>query len=65
MSLGKRVGLGTERLQSSFQQLGMGLAVFTSGAVMVGGAIARAPSMDAILRVRVPSKGDLIEANCN
>ncbi len=42
MSLDKRVGLGTERLQSSFQQLGLGLAVFTSGAAMVGGAFALA-----------------------
>lgn len=42
MSLDKRVGLGTERLQSSFQQLGTGLSVFTAGAVMVGGAFALA-----------------------
>jgi TP901 family phage tail tape measure protein len=42
MSLDKRVGLGTERLQSSFQQLGTGLAVFSAGAVMVGGAFALA-----------------------
>jgi hypothetical protein len=42
MSLDKKVGLGTERLQSNFQQLGTGLAVFTAGAAMVGGAFALA-----------------------
>ena len=42
MSLDKKVGLGTEHLQSSFQQLGLGLAVFTAGAVMVGSAFALA-----------------------
>lgn len=41
-SLDQRVGLGTERLQTSFQQLGVGLAVFTAGAAMVGGAFALA-----------------------
>ncbi|MGQ0507548.1 MAG: phage tail tape measure protein, partial [Myxococcaceae bacterium] len=42
MTLDQRVGLGTERLQTSFQQLGVGLAVLTAGAVMMGGAFALA-----------------------
>jgi hypothetical protein len=42
MSLDQRVGLGTERIQSSFQQLGVGLAVFTAGAATVGAAFALA-----------------------
>ena len=33
MSLDRRVGLGTENIQSAFQQLGVGLAVFSAGAV--------------------------------
>lgn len=41
MSLDKRVGLGTESIQSSFQQLGVGLGVFTAGAATVGVAAAR------------------------
>lgn len=36
MSLDRRVGLGTENIQSAFQQLGVGLAVFTAGAAAVG-----------------------------
>ena len=35
MSLDRRVGLGTENIQSAFQQLGVGLAVFTAGAATV------------------------------
>src|SRR5512133_4223471 len=42
MSLDRRVGLGSERIQSSFQQLGFGMGVLASGAVMVGGAFALA-----------------------
>ncbi|MDP1826660.1 MAG: phage tail tape measure protein [Archangium sp.] len=42
LSLDKRVGLGTERIQSSFQQLGVGLAVFSAGAGVVAGAFALA-----------------------
>jgi TP901 family phage tail tape measure protein len=34
-SLDRRVGLGAERIQSSFQQIGSGLAVFTAGAAVV------------------------------
>ena len=41
-SLDKRVGLGTERLQTSFQQLGVGLGVFTAGAATVGAAFSLA-----------------------
>ncbi len=32
ISLDRKVGLGAERIQSSFQQLGVGLAVFSAGA---------------------------------
>ena len=42
MSLDRRVGLGTENIQSSFQQLGVGLAVFTAGAATVGAAFSLA-----------------------
>jgi len=42
MSLDQRVGLGTERLQTSFQQLGVGLAVFTAGAATLGAAFSLA-----------------------
>jgi TP901 family phage tail tape measure protein len=42
MSLDKRVGLGTSRIQSSFQQLGMGMSLLGTGAVMLGGAFALA-----------------------
>ncbi len=41
-SLDKRVGLGTENIQTSFQQLGVGLAVFTAGAATVGAAFSLA-----------------------
>jgi TP901 family phage tail tape measure protein len=42
LSLDKRVGLGTERITSSFRELGMGLSLMTAGAAMVGGAFALA-----------------------
>jgi TP901 family phage tail tape measure protein len=42
MSLDRRVGLGTERIQSAFQQLGVGLSVFTAGAATVGAAFSLA-----------------------
>ncbi len=42
MSLDRRVGLGTDSIQSSFQQLGVGLAVFTAGAATVGAAFSLA-----------------------
>jgi TP901 family phage tail tape measure protein len=42
MSLDRRVGLGTDSIQSSFQQLGVGLAVFTAGAATVGVAFSLA-----------------------
>lgn len=42
LSLDRRVGLGTERIQSSFQQLGVGLAVFSAGAGVVAGAFSLA-----------------------
>ena len=41
-SLDRRVGLGTDSIQSSFQQLGVGLAVFTAGAATVGAAFSLA-----------------------
>ena len=41
-SLDRRVGLGTENIQSAFQQLGVGLAVFTAGAATVGAAFSLA-----------------------
>ena len=42
LSLDRKVGLGTERIESSFQQLGVGLAVFSAGAGVVAGAFALA-----------------------
>ncbi|MDP1916425.1 MAG: phage tail tape measure protein [Myxococcales bacterium] len=42
LSLDKHVGLGTERIESAFQQLGVGLAVFSAGAGVVAGAFALA-----------------------
>jgi len=41
-SLDRRVGLGTDNIQSAFQQLGVGLAVFTAGAATVGAAFSLA-----------------------
>ena len=40
MSLDRRVGLGTDNIQSAFQQLGVGMAVFTAGAATVGASVA-------------------------
>ena len=42
MSLDRRVGLGADRIQTAFQQLGVGLAVFTAGAATVGAAFSLA-----------------------
>ena len=42
MSLDSRVGLGTDNIQSAFQQLGVGMAVFTAGAATVGAAFSLA-----------------------
>lgn len=42
MSLDRRVGLGAERIQTSFRQLGVGLAVLTAGAATVGAAFSLA-----------------------
>jgi TP901 family phage tail tape measure protein len=42
LSLDRKVGLGAERIQSSFQQLGVGLAVFSAGAGVVAGAFSLA-----------------------
>lgn len=42
MSLDRRVGLGTDNIQSAFQQLGVGMAVFTAGAATVGAAFSLA-----------------------
>jgi TP901 family phage tail tape measure protein len=42
MSLDRKVGLGTDRITSSFRTLGLGLAGMTAGALMVGGAFALA-----------------------
>jgi TP901 family phage tail tape measure protein len=42
MSLDQRVGLGAERIQGAFQQLGVGLSVFTAGAATVGAAFSLA-----------------------
>jgi len=41
-SLDARVTGGTESMTSSFRQLGLGLATFTSGAILVGGALSMA-----------------------
>ena len=50
MSLDRRVGLGTDNIQSAFQQLGVGMAVFTAGAATVGEGLARVPRPRAALR---------------
>jgi len=42
MSLDRKVGLGADRIQTAFQQLGVGLAVFTAGAATVGAAFSLA-----------------------
>ena len=42
MSLDRRVGLGADRIQTAFRQLGVGLAVFTAGAATVGAAFSMA-----------------------
>jgi len=42
MSLDRKVGLGTDRIQGAFQQLGVGLTVFTAGAATVGAAFSLA-----------------------
>ncbi len=42
MSLDRKVGLGTDRIQGAFQQLGVGLAVFTAGAATIGAAFSLA-----------------------
>ena len=42
LSLDRKVGLGTARIESSFQQLGVGLAVFSAGAGVIAGAFALA-----------------------
>lgn len=41
-SLDERVTGGTDRMNAAFKQLGVGLAIFTAGAVTVGGAFALA-----------------------
>jgi hypothetical protein len=41
-SLDERVTGGTDRMNSAFRQLGVGLAIFTAGAAAVGGALALA-----------------------
>src|SRR3989339_464964 len=41
-SLDARVTGGIESMTSSFRQLGLGLATFTSGAILVGGALSMA-----------------------
>jgi hypothetical protein len=42
MSLDRRVGLGADPIQTAFQQLGVGMAVFTAGAATVGAAFSLA-----------------------
>lgn len=42
MSLDKEVGLGTDRIEESFRELGVGLAIFTAGAGIVGAAFSLA-----------------------
>ncbi len=42
MSLDQRVGLGADRIQTSFAQLGAGLAIFTAGAAAVGAGLSLA-----------------------
>jgi TP901 family phage tail tape measure protein len=42
MSLDRKVGLGADRINGSFRELGIGLSIMTAGAAMVGGAFALA-----------------------
>ena len=48
MSLDRTVGLGTDRLTSAFAALGVGLAVFTAGAALVGGALSPRQRLGAV-----------------
>ena len=41
-SLDRRVGLGTARIETSFQRLGVAMAIFTAGAVTVGASLSLA-----------------------
>jgi len=41
-SLDERVGLGTQRMTANFRQLGLGLAMFTAGLVVVAGSLSLA-----------------------
>jgi TP901 family phage tail tape measure protein len=41
-SLDERVGLGTQRMTANFRQLGVGLAVFTAGLMVVAGSLSLA-----------------------
>ncbi|NOJ81138.1 phage tail tape measure protein [Myxococcus xanthus] len=42
MSLDRRVGLGTARIETAFQRLGVAMAIFTAGAVTVGASLSLA-----------------------
>ncbi|QAT83434.1 hypothetical protein EJ065_1836 [Corallococcus coralloides] len=44
MSLDRRVGLGTARIETAFQRLGVAMAIFTAGAVTVGASLSLANS---------------------
>lgn len=42
MSLDRRVGLGTARIETAFQRLGVAMAIFTAGAVTLGASLSLA-----------------------
>ncbi|RJS12860.1 phage tail tape measure protein, partial [Corallococcus sp. H22C18031201] len=42
MSLDRRVGLGTARIEGAFQRLGVAMALFTAGAVTIGASLSLA-----------------------
>ncbi len=75
MSLDRTVGLGTDRITSAFAALGVGLAVFTAGAALVGGALSLAnaagqfeqglAAVGAVTRATTQELGMLREAAIN
>ena len=74
-SLDQRVGVGADRMNTAFRQLGVGLAIFTAGAAAVGGALALAnaagrfeqglPAIGAVTRATTRELGMLREAAIN
>ncbi len=62
MSLDRQVGLGTDRIQTAFQQLGVGLAVFTAGAATVGAAFSLASAAGRFEQA-VAAAGAIAEAS--